>query len=128
MGTLMIVPEELFRGNGYSPAVALDDLKGKSIQLTLSITRMMEEQTLEVLIWGSADGSHWLDRPIVTLPHRHYCGEYSYTVDLSRHPQVAYLRAEWRLRSWGHTTAYRLISFSLDAAECAEMVMAAGAE
>ena len=65
MGTLMIVPEELFRGNGYSPAVALDDLKGKSIQLTLSITRMMEEQTLEVLdvykrqVAGIAAGSEY---------------------------------------------------------------------
>lgn len=91
MGTMTIVPEELFRGNGYSPAVALGELQGKSIQLTLSITRMMEEQTLEVLIWGSADGSQWMDRPLVTLPHRHYCGDYTYTVELSRHPVTLYV-------------------------------------
>lgn len=128
MGTMTIVPEELFRGNGYSPAVSLGELQGKSIQLTLSITRMMEEQTLEVLIWGSTDGSQWVDRPIVTLPHRHYCGDYTYTVDLSRHPYLTHLRAEWRLRSWGHNTAYRLVSFSLRAAEQPEMAMAAGAD
>jgi hypothetical protein len=127
VGTLTLVPEELFRGNGYSPSVPLSDLQGKPIQLTLSITRMMEEQTLEILIWGSTDGEQWMDRPLVTLPHRHYCGDYHYTMDLTRHPQVTHMRAEWRLRSWGHTTAYRLISFSLEASEAVEAVMAAGA-
>lgn len=117
MGTLTLVPEELFRGNGYGPAVAVGDLQGQSVQLKLSITRMMEEQTLEILIWGSVDGAHWSERPLATLPHRHYCGEYTDVIDLSRHPEMQFLRAEWRLRTWGPNTAYRLITFSMSATE-----------
>ena len=47
---------------------------------SLSITRMMEQHTLAVAIWGSSDGKNWRGRPLLVLPKRSYCGQYSHTV------------------------------------------------
>lgn len=123
MRPFVLLPEETVRENGHSSEVALGPFRGSVLHITLTITRMMEQQTLELILWGSSSGADW--NVLATLPHRHYCGVYHDTIDLTEHPEVSLLRVEWRLRSWSHTASSRLVTFSLAAEEVREEAFAA---
>ena len=69
--------------------------------LTLGITRIIEQESLDVSIWGSADGADWGVKPVASFPQKFYCGTYQLLVDLARHPEVKHLRAKWGVNRWG---------------------------
>jgi hypothetical protein len=95
-----LLPETVARQDGTGTEIALE--RGStSVLLTLGVTRIMEQESLEVSIWGSPDGEIW--RPLGSFPQKFYCGTYSMVLDLSRHPEIAYLRAQWKMGSWGGT-------------------------
>jgi len=69
--------------------------------LTLGITRIIEQESIDVSIWGSADGSDWGTKPLSAFSQKFYCGTYQILLDLSDHPDVRYLRAKWQVNRWG---------------------------
>ena len=72
--------------------------------LTLGITRIIEQESIDIAIWGSADGTDWGAKPLVTFPQKFYCGTYQIVLDLSERPDVKYLRAKWAVNRWGKAT------------------------
>jgi hypothetical protein len=94
----LLLPETVARQNGASAELALDQVC-TPLLLTLGITRITEQESLEVSIWGSPDGRCW--RELATFPQKFYCGTYSMTVDLTRQPDIRFLRAEWKIGHWG---------------------------
>ena len=52
--------------------------------LTLGITRIIEQESLDLTIWGSANGDTWTQ--IAAFPQKFYCGTYSLLVDLTTAP------------------------------------------
>lgn len=122
-----LVPESVQRADGESEAFALGPLKGKLIVLTLGITRIIEQESLDVSIWGSADGADWGERPLAAFPQKFYCGTYTIVVDLSKHPEVSYLKARWKMSRWGRGDPKPLFGFYLYAeALSGEVAMPAG--
>ena len=92
---MFLLPETVARQDGVGAQVEVDF---KVVKLTLGITRIIAQESLEVSICGSADGEHW--EPLKAFPHKFYCGTYSMVVDLSRSSDVRYLRAEWKMGRW----------------------------
>ena len=111
--TLML-PETVTRQDGASPGVALEN-RTRLVQLTLGITRILEQESLEVSIWGSADQHEW--RKIAAFPQKFYCGVYPLLVDLRHDADVGYLRAEWKMGRWGNDEPAPLFGFYLRAEE-----------
>ena len=93
-----LLPEHVARQDGSSSEVSLGSSRGKLLLLTLGITRIAEQESLELSFWGSADRENW--KRLTTFPKKSYCGTYPLLLDLKRHPEVGYLRAEWRLSCW----------------------------
>src|ERR1017187_6391176 len=89
MSTKFILPESVARQNGAGPVIALDEDHGKPLLLTLGITRAVEQESLEISLWGSPDKENW--RVLATFPQKFYCGTYSLLLDLSRELDVDYL-------------------------------------
>jgi hypothetical protein len=81
--------------------VALGEQKGGTLVLTLGITRIIEQESIDLSIWGSADGTDWGTKPLATFPQKFYCGTYQIIADLSGHPDVAFLRVKWAVNRWG---------------------------
>ena len=52
---MFLLPENVARQNGAGAEFALDAARGKPLLLTLGITRIVEQESLEVSIWGSSD-------------------------------------------------------------------------
>lgn len=96
-----LVPETTVREAGTGPDIDLGDQQGGVVILTLGITRIIEQESLDVSIWGSADGTDWGAKPLTSFPQKFYCGTYQLLVDLSRHPDVKRLRVKWTVNRWG---------------------------
>jgi hypothetical protein len=96
-----ILPETTIREAGTGPAVDLGDSRGSLILLTLGITRIIEQESLDISIWGSADNAEWGAKPVVAFPQKFYCGTYQILLDLRAHPQVQFLRVKYQAHRWG---------------------------
>ncbi len=96
-----LLPETTVREAGTGPEISLGDQQGGIVILTLGITRIIEQESLDVSIWGSADGSDWGAKPVTSFPQKFYCGTYQLLVDLSKHPEVKHLRTKWAVNRWG---------------------------
>ena len=120
---MYILPENVFRQDGSGKAVALEPAQGTSLLIKLGITRATEDESLDVSLWGSPDQRSW--KLLQVFPPKFYCGTYSLWLDLARHLDVRYLRADWRMSRWGSGEEPALFEFYLVAEE--PTLQAAGA-
>jgi hypothetical protein len=121
-----LLPETTVREAGAGPEISLGDQRGETLVLTLGITRIVEQESLDLSIWGSADGSDWGARPLVSFPQKFYCGTYQMVIDLSRHPDVKYLRVKWQVNRWGKGDSKPLFGIYLFVQAMARQMVAAG--
>ena len=95
-----LLPETTVREAGQSPDIDLGELQSGTLVLTLGLTRIIEQESIDVSIWGSVDGADWGSKPLVAFPQKFYCGTYQILLNLSDRP-VRYLRAKWQVNRWG---------------------------
>lgn len=115
-----LLPETTIREAGAGPNLPLGNHEGGSLILTLGITRIIEQESLDLSIWGSADGTDWGSRPLVAFPQKFYCGTYQILLDLSGHADVKYLRVKWQVNRWGKGNPKPLFGIYLFVQEMAE--------
>src|SRR5260370_33572048 len=96
-----LLTETTVREAGSGPAVVLGEQKGGTLVLTLGITRIIEQESIDLSIWGSTDGTDWGTKPIATFPQKFYCGTYQIIADLTDRDDVKYFRVKWALNRWG---------------------------
>jgi hypothetical protein len=96
-----LLPETTIREAGTGEAMDLAEFTGSVVLLTLGITRIIEQQSLDVSIWGSADGKEWGAKPLISFPQKFYCGTYQILLDLAPHSGVRYIRPKWHVARWG---------------------------
>ena len=107
-----LLPETVAREDGTGAEIPFEN---KVVHLTLGITRILAHASLDVSVWGSADGEHW--RFLIAFPQKFYCGTYSMVLDMRRHADVRYLRAQWKMGRWAHDELAPLFGFYLRAEE-----------
>ncbi len=113
-----LVPEKTtVTSAGDGPAADIHAANSAVFLLTLNITRVLEQESLDVSIWGSADGSTWGDKPLLVFPQKFYRGEHPALLDMSPHPQVRFLRAHWEVARWGRGEATPQFEFALQLRE-----------
>ena len=110
-----LLPDNTLREGGQGPEFALGASARKSLRFTLGINRILEEENLEVSIWGAAEDQPWT--PIAAFPPKSYCGTYYLTVDLARHPDVTRIRAQWKMSRWDERRQPPLFGFFLSVEE-----------
>jgi hypothetical protein len=114
-----LIPESVVREDGQSQELSLGASLGKTVLLTLGITRIIEQESLDVSIWGSADNADWGAKPLAAFPQKFYCGTYQLVLDLTEHPEIQYLRAKYKTNRWGRGEPTPLFEFYLFAQEMA---------
>jgi hypothetical protein len=96
-----ILEETTIRDGGTGPEVDLGDARASVILLTLGITRIIEQESLDVAVWGSADKLEWGAKPVMSFPQKFYCGTYQILLDLRSLPDIRYLRVKYQPHRWG---------------------------
>lgn len=122
-----LLPEITVREAGNGSELDLGDSRGHVLLLTLGITRIIEQESLDVAVWGSADAKEWGAKPLVSFPQKFYCGTYQILLDLTQQPDLRYLRANWTAQRWGKGDHKPLFGFYVFAQEIKHQVLAMGA-
>jgi hypothetical protein len=125
----VLVEKSVVSAKGDGPAVDISGAANRVFLLSLDITKIIEQESLDVSIYGSADGTVWGPKPIVGFPQKFYCEQSPLLLDLTPHPEVKFVRAHWEVARWGRGTETTMFEFSLRLKEVpAEILREATAE
>jgi len=97
-----LVPEKTevtARGDGYP--VAIESAASRVFLVLLNITGIVEQESIELSMFGSVDGQTWPSKPLLIFPQMFYCGETSMLLDVSDDINVKLVRAHWEVNRWG---------------------------
>ncbi len=99
---IVLLPENtVVTAKGDSTSVDISAAAHRVFLVTLSLTELVEQESFELGVYGSADGTEWNAKPIVALPQKFYAGEYPLLVDVSGQPEIKFVRAHWDVNRWG---------------------------
>ncbi len=108
-----LVPSSSFSAKGDGAAVDVSGTSNRVFLVTLAITKIIEQESLGVSIFGSADGTTWEAKPVAEFPQKFYCGETPLLLDLGGHPGVKFVRAHWEVARWGRGTETPMFEFGV---------------
>ncbi len=107
--------------NGYGSSLDVSASDTRTFFCVLGISEQIEQESLDVSIWGSADGENWGPQPILKLPQQFYRGETRAVLDISLTPEVKFIRAFWELVRWGRGAPLPMFVFGLHLSEIPAM-------
>jgi hypothetical protein len=98
---------------GDGQAVDVSGASRRVFLVSLSITKIIEQESLDVSIFGSADGTTWEAKSLAAFPQKFYCEEAPLLLDLTAHPEVKFVRAHWEVARWGRGTETPMFEFGV---------------
>lgn len=98
---------------GDGPAIDVSHASNRVFLVTLAITKIIEQESLDISIYGSADGATWGPKSIAAFPQKFYCGESPLLLDLTAHPDVKFVRLHWDVARWGRGTETPMFEFDV---------------
>jgi hypothetical protein len=115
------------KGDGAS--VDVSGASQRAFLVTLSITKIIEQESIDVSIFGSADGATWGAKSVAAFPQKFYVGESPLLLDLNAHSDVKFVRAHWEVARWGRGVETPMFEFGVTLKEIpAEILREAKAE
>ena len=97
-----LFPEAEVRKDGEGPPLSVENAIGRSVQITLGILEAVEQEFLDVQIYGSPTGDEWIAKPLAAFGQKFYKGTYTLVLDLAATPDVQFLRVKFKANRWGH--------------------------
>ena len=85
--------------------------------LTLNIENIVEQESLDVSIYGSADGTTWGAKPVAAFPQKFYRAEHPLLMDLTTQLDVKFVRAHWEVARWGRGSETPMFEFNVSIKE-----------
>jgi hypothetical protein len=123
-----VVPEKtVVNAKGDGPALDVSGVKGRIFLLTLAITNIIEQESLDVSIHGSADGATWDAAPVAAFPQRFYREEIPLLLNLTARPEIKFIRAHWLVARWGRGTETPMFEFHVTLREVPREILAEAA-
>jgi hypothetical protein len=114
---------------GDGPAIDLSEATNRVFLVTLEIAKIVEQESLDISIYGSPDGETWGAKSIAAFPQKFYCGESPLLLDLTPHAHVKFIRLHWEVARWGRGTETPMFEFDVRMKEVPpEILKAATAE
>jgi hypothetical protein len=111
--TVLVADKTVVSAKGDGPTVDVTGAASRVFLLTLEISKIIEQEALEISIFGSADGAAWGAKALVTFPQKFYCEQSPLLLDLTAHPDVKLVRAHWEVARWGRGTETPMFEFGL---------------
>jgi hypothetical protein len=98
---------------GDGTAIDVSSASQRAFLVTLSITKIIEQESLDVSIFGSADGATWGAKSIAAFPQKFYVGDSPLLLDLTSHADVKFVRAHWEVARWGRGVETPMFEFGV---------------
>lgn len=87
--------------NGDGEPIDISSSESRTFFCRLTISDQIEQESLDVSVWGSANGQDFGKRPLLKIPQQFYRGTTKMVLDVSLRSEVKFLRAKWELNRWG---------------------------
>jgi hypothetical protein len=97
-----LIPQgTLLQENGHGETFDVRPSATRTFFCTMIIREQIEQESVDVSIWGSPDGENWGAQPLLRLPQQFYKGETRAVLELKLVPEVNFVRPAWELNRWG---------------------------
>ena len=113
MDTSLVAAQTVATAKGDGSVVDVRGSLNRVFLLTLNITKIIEQESLDVAIFGSPDGTTWEPKSIVAFPQKFYAGETPLLLDLTARSDVKFVRAHWEVARWGRGTETPMFEFGV---------------
>ena len=104
-------------GSGQGVPLELGAVAGKALLLILHVDEVVEQESLHVSIWGSADGQDWGTQALFWFPQKFYSGVTPAALNLTLRPEIKFLQARWEANRWGRGIPRPQFKFTLEVRE-----------
>lgn len=119
-----LVPEKTtVTARGDGPAVNITGAGNRVFLLQLEITGVVEQESLDVGIYGGPDEAGIGKAPLGSFPQKFYRGNHPLLLDLTGHPDIKVLRAHWEVNRWGRGPETPWFEFNLKVTEVAPEIL-----
>ena len=119
-----LVPENTtVTAKGDGAAVDISAAESRVFLLTLNISNVIEQESLDLGIFGSADGATWDAKALGAFPQKFYRGQHPLLLDLTQQAWVKFLRAHWEVNRWGRGVQTPMFEFSVAVKEVPASVL-----
>ncbi len=109
------------KGDGQS--IDVSSASNRVFLVTLSITKIIEQESLDVAIFGSVDGATWEPKSLAAFRQEFYSGEFPLLLDLTAHPTIKFVRAHWEVARWGRGTETPMFEFGVTMKEVPAQIL-----
>jgi hypothetical protein len=92
--------------NGEGEPFDIGASETRTFLCTMLITEQVEQESIDISVWGSGDGQNWGTKPLLMMPQRFYRGETRQALDLSLKREIRFIRAKWELFRWGRVAPH----------------------
>ena len=115
--TSLVPAKTAVTAKGDGEAVSLSGAANRVFLLTLNISNIIEQESLDVSIYGSADGTTWGAKPVAAFPQKFYRAEHPLLMDLTSQADVKFVRAHWEVARWGRGSETPMFEFGVSIKE-----------
>jgi hypothetical protein len=120
---VLVPPGTKVNAKGDGPAVDISGAASRVFLVTLAITKIIEQESLDLSVYGSADGATWGAKSVAAFSQKFYCGEYPLLLDLTAHADVKFVRAHWEVARWGRGTEIPMFEFGVTMREVPDDIL-----
>ena len=111
--TTLVPSKTVVSAKGDGATVDVSNAGHRVFLLTLDITDIIEQESIDVSVFGSIDGAAWSPKSIASFPQKFYRGQQPLILNLNEHPDVKFLRAHWEVNRWGRGTETPMFEFGV---------------
>ena len=114
---VLVAANTTVTAKGDGATVDVSGAANRVFLVTLSITKIIEQESLDVSIYGSADGTTWGAKSLAAFPQKFSTEESPLLLDLTQHPDAKFVRAHWEVARWGRGTETPMFEFGVSMRE-----------
>lgn len=111
--TFLVPDKTVVNAKGDGPSLDVSSASNRVFLLTLNITGIVEQESLDVSIHSSADEAAWSAKPVTNFPQKFYQAQHPLLLDLTGHAEVKFLRAHWEVSRWGRGSETPMFEFNV---------------
>jgi len=114
---VLIPPGTQLTANGEGQPFDITSSQTRTFLCTMEITDQMEQESVDISVWGSTDGQDFGKMPLLKMPQRFYRGETRQVLDLSLKPEIRFIRAKYDLARWGRVAPHPMFVLGFQVSE-----------
>ncbi|HKW64076.1 MAG TPA: hypothetical protein VJN89_16105 [Candidatus Acidoferrum sp.] len=119
---LILIPANTkMEANGDGTSFDISSSMTRTFLCLLTVADQLEQESLDVSIYGSADGATWTPKPLLKMPQQFYRGHTKMVFDLSLRPEIKFVRARWEVNRWGRGAPLPMFVAGLELTEVPQM-------